>query len=127
MTLTQEHSWRNKNAMGKCSLILMTGVLLKSRQLRASINNKCIRYIRRLLYRYGSGTEDQPDHGTSSLPERPEFPPPSLNMVPAFAADLPSKQGSDMLMVCAFLHSFSSLLGLTPMSVDSLLQAGQSG
>lgn len=76
---------------------------------------------------YGSGTEDQPDHGTSSLPERPEFPPPSLNMVPAFAADLPAKQGSDMLMVCAFLHSFSSLLGLTPMTVDSLLQAVADG
>ena len=75
--------------------------------------------------RYGSGTEDQPSHATNALPERPEFPPSSLNMVPAFAADLPAKQGSDMLMVCAFLHSFSSLLGLAPMTVDNLLQAGK--
>ena len=74
--------------------------------------------------RYGSGTEDQPDLGTSMLPERPEFPPPSLNLVPAFAADLPQKQGSDMLVVCAFLQSFSGLLGLTTITVDNLLAAG---
>ncbi len=75
--------------------------------------------------RYGSGTEDQPDQDTATLPERPEFPPPSLNLVPAFAADLPQKQGSDMLMVCAFLQSFSSLLGLAPVTVDNLLAAGE--
>ena len=76
------------------------------------------------LYRYGSGTEDQPDKQIDTLPERPEFPPPSLNLVPAFAADLPAKQGGDMLMVCAFLHSFGSLLGLSPVTMDDLLAAG---
>jgi len=59
------------------------------------------------------------------LPERPEFPPPSLNLVPAFAADLPQKQGSDILMVAAFLQSFSGLLGLSSVTVDNLLAAGQ--
>ena len=76
------------------------------------------------LCRYGSGTEDQPDKQIDTLPERPEFPPPSLNLVPAFAADLPAKQGGDMLMVCAFLHSFGSLLGLSPVTMDDLLAAG---
>lgn len=45
--------------------------------------------------------------------------------MPAFAADLPQKQGSDMLMVAAFLQSFSGLLGLSPVTVDNLLAAGQ--
>ena len=74
--------------------------------------------------RYGSGTEDQPEQRRSNLPERPEFPPPSLNLVPAFASDMPHKEGSDMLTVCAFLHSFSDLLNLPPVTVDSLLAAG---
>ena len=74
--------------------------------------------------RYGSGTEDQPDQRGSNLPERPEFPAPSLNLVPAFATDLPHKQGSDMLTVCAFLHSFTDLLGLPPVTLDNLLSAG---
>ncbi len=78
-----------------------------------------------LCCRYGSGTEDQPDQGTDSLPERPEFPPTSLNLVPAFAADLPQKEGSDILMVAAFLQSFSGLLGLSSVTVDNLLAAGQ--
>ncbi|KAL0041481.1 hypothetical protein WJX79_004991 [Trebouxia sp. C0005] len=76
---------------------------------------------------YGSGTEDQPDQGTDTSLERPEFPPTSLNLVPAFAADLPQKQGSDMLMVAAFLQSFSGLLGLSPVTVDNLLAAVVNG
>lgn len=76
---------------------------------------------------YGSGTEDQPDQGTDSWPVRPEFPPTSLNLVPAFAADLPQKQGSDILMVAAFLQSFSGLLGLSSVTVDNLLAAVVNG
>jgi hypothetical protein len=45
--------------------------------------------------------------------------------VPAFAADLPQKEGSDILMVAAFLQSFSGLLGLSSVTVDNLLAAGQ--
>ncbi|KAL3160989.1 hypothetical protein ABBQ38_009378 [Trebouxia sp. C0009 RCD-2024] len=80
-----------------------------------------------VLLQYGSGTEDQPDQGGSNLPERPEFPPPSLNLVPAFPADLPHKQGSDMLTVCAFLHSFTDLVGLPPVALDNLLAAVVTG
>ena len=90
-----------------------------------SMHTMYITPARCLCCRYGSGTEDQPDQRGSNLPERPEFPPPSLNLVPAFATDLPHKQGSNMLTVCAFLNSFSDLLGLPPVTLDNLLSAGQ--
>lgn len=77
------------------------------------------------MCRYGSGTEDHPAQDNNPLPVRPEFPPPSLHLVPAFAAGLDAKLGADMLMIWTFLHSFGDLLGLPAATLDDLLAAGE--
>lgn len=75
--------------------------------------------------RYGSGTEDHPDQGSDALPVRPEFPPPGLQLIPAFAPGLDAKLGADMLQAWTFLHSFGDLLGLPAATLDELLAAGE--
>ena len=74
---------------------------------------------------YGSGTEEQPDQGSDTLPVRPEFPPPSLQLIPAFAPGLDAKLGADMLQAWTFLHCFGDLLGLPAATLDDLLAAGE--
>ncbi len=58
-------------------------------------------------------------------PQRPEFPPPSLGLVPAFAGQNldTTAFGPDVLMVAGFIHNFSDLFGLRPPpSADQLAQ-----
>lgn len=43
---------------------------------------------------------------------RPPFPPASLNLEPAFPAELGHELGGELLVLWAAIHSFSSMLGL---------------
>lgn len=74
------------------------------------------------------GAEATPQPGDDlPPPQRPEFPPPSLGLGPAFAGDgaLEGEPhlGGDVLMVASFLHSFPELLGLRPLpTADDVAQ-----
>jgi hypothetical protein len=54
---------------------------------------------------------------------RPEFPPPSLGLKPAFPPELGNELGGEVLMVWNFLYGFSDVLGMHTPSLDSLLHA----
>ena len=54
---------------------------------------------------------------------RPPFPPPSLDLKPAFPKEIGNELGGEVLTVWNFLYSFSDVLGLMPPSFDDLLHA----
>ncbi len=57
----------------------------------------------------------------------PPFPPPSVELVPAFPQGLGHGLGSVLLMSWSFLHGFRDLLGLRLFSLDDLLAAAMEG
>lgn len=56
-------------------------------------------------------------------PERPEFPPPSLQLQPAFVDGLTDAMGGDIVFVWNFLNCFGEGLGLPSTSVEALVDA----
>eukprot|EP00798_Chlamydomonas_sp_ICE-L_P008199 gene8199-1461_t len=55
--------------------------------------------------------------------ERPEFPPPSIALSPAFPPHVEEDIGADMLMAWSFLNNFSDVMGLPVIDVNELVSA----
>ncbi|KAG1674622.1 hypothetical protein FOA52_001871 [Chlamydomonas sp. UWO 241] len=63
----------------------------------------------------------KPDAEGRAQLARPEFPPSSLALAPAFPPELGNELGAEVLMVWNFLFSFSDLLGFSCPTLDELL------
>eukprot|EP00884_Botryococcus_braunii_P016830 jgi/Botrbrau1/3830/Bobra.0183s0056.2 len=72
--------------------------------------------------RYGPNADAERRRIDADL-KRPAFPPASLNLQPAFPPEIGAELGGELLVLWSALHTFSSLLGLWPCTVDEIVEA----